>query len=323
MNNHIFKKIIHKTRQLICSEEFIRKHRIGNSFTRRRKLSFSSLFYFILASSKKSIGANFAEIRHGFPSLNLPLVSKQAISKARQKISSNACRELCQLFSEIFYTKDNTLSLWNGYHVYAIDGSTIQIPPSEENINFWGSNPNQYGKEEPLASASLLYDVMNGIIVDGYIGQYRLNEREAAAKHIDFFINLHLRGKHIFLFDRGYPSYDLFSKLMSHQLLFVMRLSASFKKLIQVENEDAMVLYQQKNKCQPLQLRCVHFSLPDGSIGYLVTNIMNTAFTIDTFKELYFLRWGVEGRYKEIKVSFQLESFSGINRKSSNRIFIL
>lgn len=44
---------------------------------------------------------------------------------------------------------------------------------------------------------------------------------------------------------------------------------------------------------------------------YLVTNITDTAFTVDTFRELYFLRWGIEGRYKEIKVSFQLESFSG------------
>lgn len=44
---------------------------------------------------------------------------------------------------------------------------------------------------------------------------------------------------------------------------------------------------------------------------YPVTNITDTAFTVDTFRELYFLRWGIEGRYKEIKVSFQLESFSG------------
>lgn len=126
-------------------------------------------------------------------------------------------------------------SLWNGYHIYAVDGSAIQIPPSEENINFWGSNPNQYGKDEPPASASLLYDVMNGIIVDSYIGKYRLNEREAAERHMDFWAGLHLSGKHIFLFDRGYPSYDLFSKLMSCRLFFLMRLSSSFKNLINTE----------------------------------------------------------------------------------------
>ncbi len=185
--------------KLIHSERFIHKHRIGTGFTRNRKLSFSQLIYFILASGKKSIGVNWSDISHEFPFLNFPSVSKQAISKARQKISSNACLKLCQLFAKIFYKYDDAFPLWNGYHIYAVDGSTIQIPPSEENINFWGSNPNQYGKYEPLASASLLYDVMNDIIVDSYIGKYRLNEREAAERHVDFFAGLHLSGKHIFL----------------------------------------------------------------------------------------------------------------------------
>lgn len=44
---------------------------------------------------------------------------------------------------------------------------------------------------------------------------------------------------------------------------------------------------------------------------YLVTNITDTALDIAVFKELYFLRWGIEGKYKEIKVSFKLEAFSG------------
>lgn len=311
MNSNTFETVIKNTRQLICSEEFIRKYRIGNGFTRNRKLSFPNLIYFILSAGKKSIGINWAEVRHDFPFLNLPPVSKQAVSKARQKISANACMELCQLFSKVFYKHTNTFPLWNGYHIYAIDGSTIQIPPSDENINFWGNNPNQYGKDEPLASVSLLYDVMNDIIVDSYIGKYRFNERDAAQKHIDFFMDLHLSGKHIFLFDRGYPSYDLFSKLMTHQLLFVMRLPSSFKRLINTAKEDALVQYQQKGRHLPLQLRCIHVHLPDGSMEYLVTNIMDTTFTVDTFRELYFLRWGIEGRYKEIKVSFRLESFSG------------
>lgn len=311
MNSNLFETVMRKTRQMICSERFIHKHRIGNGFTRNRKLSFPQLIYFILASGKKSIGVNWSDISHDFPSLNLPSVSKQAISKARQKVSSDACLELCQLFSKIFYKYDDAFSLWNGYHIYAVDGSTIQIPPSEENINFWGSNPNQYGKDEPLASVSLLYDVMNDLVIDSYIGKYRLNERDAAERHLDFFTGLHLPGKHIFLFDRGYPSYDLFSKLMTRQLFFLMRLPSSFKNLINKEKEDILVQYQPKGRKLPLRLRCIHVQLPDGSMEYLVTNITDTAFTVNTFRELYFLRWGIEGRYKEIKVSFQLEAFSG------------
>lgn len=309
--NKLIEQIIIKTKQLIDSEDFIRKHRIGNSFTRTRKLSFPNLLYYILASENKSIGVNLAEIRQHFPHLQIPLISKQAISKARQKISSGACLELCQYFSGLYYKQKNDFELWNGYHIYAIDGSTIQIPVSDENIDFWGSNPNQYGKEEPLASASLMYDVIEGIVIDSHIDKYRLNERTVAEKHIDFFMNLHITGKHLFLFDRGYPSYDLFSKMINNKLFFVMRLSASFKKLIQLDSCDSVVMYTPKGAKVPLKLRCVHFPVSDGSMEYLVTNITDPTFDIAVFKELYFLRWGIEGKYKEIKVSFKLEAFSG------------
>lgn len=106
----LIEQIISKTKQLINSEDFIRKHRIGNSFTRTRKLSLPNLLYFILGSENKSIGINLAEICQQFPQLQMPIVTKQAISKARQKISSGACLELCQHFSELYYKQKRILN---------------------------------------------------------------------------------------------------------------------------------------------------------------------------------------------------------------------
>lgn len=308
---NILKKIIMETKNLIHSESFHQKHRLAKGFSRQRKFSFTHVIYFILARENKSININLANLRKIFPHLKIPYISKQAVSKARQKVSSNACLELCQTFSGLYYSEKKTFSLWHGFHIYAVDGSTIQIPISKENIRFWGSNPNQYGIEEPLASTSLLYDVLEGIIVDAYIGEYRLNERTAACKHIDFFTRLNVTGSHVFLFDRGYPSYDLFQKLICCNLFFVMRLSKSFKKLIHTDNPDTSMSYCPKGKKTPLSLRLIHLTLPDGTTEYLVTNITDLTFTLDTFKELYFLRWGIESRYKELKISYKLESFSG------------
>lgn len=143
------------------------------------------------------------------------------------------------------------------------------------------------------------------------IGKYRLNERESASKHIDFFMKQNICGNHVFLFDRSYPSYELFANLISNKLFFVMRLSLSFKKLIDKQNEDTIIVYHPKGPKRALTLRAVHFLLPDGSTEYLVTNIISPDFKLETFKELYFLRWGIESRYKELKMSFRLEAFSG------------
>ena len=43
----------------------------------------------------------------------------------------------------------------------------------------------------------------------------------------------------------------------------------------------------------------------------LVTNIYDNTITPSKFKELYFLRWGVESKYKELKNSLKIEEFSG------------
>lgn len=75
-----------------------------------------------------------------------------------------------------FYFRPADLRTWNGFHVYAIGGSTIQIPESKENYKVFGSNPNKTEKVSPLTSVSVLYDVMNDILVDVSLHFYRCNE---------------------------------------------------------------------------------------------------------------------------------------------------
>ena len=87
MNTKLLTSILQSSNDLITSEDFLTRHRIGNAFTRSGKLSFSNLIYFVLQSVHKSIPINYARFLENFPS-DLPIfVSKQAISKARQGIS--------------------------------------------------------------------------------------------------------------------------------------------------------------------------------------------------------------------------------------------
>ena len=66
-----------------------------------------------------------------------------------------------------------------------------------------GATPNKTEIVSPLASASVLYDVMNDILVGVSLHPYRYNERESAKSHADF---LHGFPNSVILFDRGYPS---------------------------------------------------------------------------------------------------------------------
>ncbi|WP_344972085.1 transposase, partial [Anaerocolumna aminovalerica] len=59
------------------------------------------------------------------------------------------------------------------------------------------------------------------------------------------------------------------------------------------------------------KVRVVKFPLDTGEIETIATNIFSTDFTEEDFKELYFLRWGIETKYKEIKSTLKIENFTG------------
>ena len=76
----------------------------------------------------------------------------------------------------------------------------------------FGGNPNKTKIISPLASASVLYDVINDILIDVSLHPYRYNERESAKAHVDFLPRF---PNSIIPFDRGYPSEDMFHYLNS------------------------------------------------------------------------------------------------------------
>lgn len=303
----VISSILQSTNQRITSNSFLEEHRIGNAFTRSGKLSFSRLIYFILQATHKSLSINYAQLRAVFsPTTNLPLVSKQALSKARQGISYKAFLALLRISVEQYYQHFKGLRLWNGFHIYAVDGSTIQIPDSQENIESFGGNPNKTGKLSPLASVSVLYDVMNDILVDVTLNAYRYNERTSAKEHIPFLPNFF---NSIILFDRGYPSEELFRFLHSQGTLFLMRLPKTFKKAV-FEQDDILFTYPAFESKEELTLRSLHFTLEDGSTEYLVTNLMPNQLEASQFSDLYQMRWGIESKYRELKNRLEIESFN-------------
>ena len=317
MNTKLLTSILQSSNELITSVDFLARHRIGNAFTRSGKLPFSNLIYFVLQSVHKSIQINYSRFLDMFPSEVPPFVSKQAVSKARQGISHKAFLELFRLSVQQFYLRTVDLCTWNNFHIYAVDGSTIQIPESKENYEVFGGNPNKTGIVSPLASASVLYDVLNDILVDVSLHPYRYNERESAKSHMDFLPGF---PNSVILFDRGYPSEDMFRYLNSKGILFVMRVPKTFKKAI-AEQKDALFTYPVSRNKESLTLRSIHFLLEDGSAEYLVTNLMPEQMAVENFPGLYRLRWGVESKYRELKNRLEVEAFNSVKPVSIRQEF--
>ncbi len=186
-----------------------------------------------------------------------------------------------------------------------------------QNHKIFGGNPNKTAKVSPLASASVLYDVMNGILVDVSLHSYRYNERESAKVHMNFlpgFVDS------ITVFDRGYPSEDMFRFLNSKGSLFLMSVPKTFKKAI-FEKEYILFTYPSYGDKESLTLRGIHFLLEDGSAEYLVTNLRLEQMPSEKFSKLYRLHWGVESKYRELKNRLEIECFNSIKPVSVRQEF--
>ena len=149
---------------------------------------------------------------------------------------------------------------------------------------------------------------MNDILVDVSLHSYRYNERESAKSHMD---SLPTFPNSIILFDRGYPSEELFRYLDSKGILFLMRVPKTFKKAIS-EQRDAFFTYAASHNKESLTLRTIHFLLENGSSEYLVTNLTYEQMAIANFSALYQLRRGIKSKYRELKNRLEIEAFNSI-----------
>jgi len=308
-NIKLLSQILKRTNKLIISNEFKEAYSLGNSFSRKRKLSFSNAIYFICSALRKSMSTEISNFIEEHTYLDFPDISKQAFSKARQNISPEAFKELCRLFVDSFYSSTNNLKKWNGFNVLAVDGTSLQVPDTVECGEYFGLSKYQNKVQTAIASASALYDLLNDVIVDASITKYRTSEREMAKQHINTLNSKKLIHNSIVIFDRGYPSYDMFDYLNDRNLFFLMRVSSSFKIIQSISSEDC--LFEYKSKRELKKIRVIKIKLSDDITEILVTNIYDKTITSSQFKELYFLRWGVECKYKELKSSIEIEEFSG------------
>lgn len=309
INSLVLKNILQSCNKLIFSEPFKMAYRIGNAFSRSRKLSFSNAIYFILGSSKKALSSNLADFRDSNPFLSFPSISRQAFSKARGGIHFEAFRELLRHSVSSFYSFPNRIKTWNDFLVLAVDGTSLQLPDTLENRNTFGFIKNQHSPGRAICSASALYDVLNDIIVDGLVARYGTSERSLALMHLESLDCINSDIPTIITFDRGYPSQAIFHALDRRGIKFVIRAAGSFKISNKIQLPDSLISNTFQNRT--MALRCINFVLSSGSHEQLLTNLLDPTFSISDFSQLYFLRWGVEVKYKELKGRLQIEEFTG------------
>ena len=315
----ICKNIIQSIKDYITAPEKLEPHRVKNHFVRKRKLSLFQVIMYLLYTSKASMFQNLSRIREDLECLDFPDISKQALSKARQFINPALFKELYYLSVDLFYKQLPSRKLWNGYHLFAIDGSKIELPNSKSNFEFFGE---MFGYPDPnrrftMGLGSIVYDVLDDYIVHASFQRYLASERSAALEHLHNLEDLNIYQNSVVIFDRGYYSEDLFRYCVEHQHLCLIRLKQNYNIAKKCFGDIITVLPgNTKDGTENVKIRVIEVILNDGTKEYLATNLFDSHISQQMFRELYFYRWPVETKYKELKSRLAIEEFSGATTTS-------
>ena len=292
----ICKNIIQSIKDYITTPEKLEPHRVKNHFVRKRKLSLFQVIMYLLYTSKASMFQNLSRIREDLECLDFPDISKQALSKARQFINPALFKELYYLSVDLFYKQLPSRKLWNGYHLFAIDGSKIELPNSKSNFEFFGE---MFGYPDPsrrftMGLGSIVYDVLDDYIVHASFQRYLASERSAALEHLHNLEDLNIYQNSVIIFDRGYYSEDMFRYCVEHQHLCLMRLKQNYNIAKKCFGDIITVLPgNTKDGTEDIKIRVIEVTLGDGTKEYLATNLFDSHISQKMFRKLYFYRWQI------------------------------
>jgi len=320
---------------MINTVEFKIKHKIKQSdFTRDVKLTFAIMMSLMIKKSSKSSQNSLNDM-----TLNSDIgytVTNSAYTQARAKLNYTAFIEMKDKSVEMFY-EDGEYNKYKNFRLLAVDGSIVILPNSDDikkefNPTVAKCQLDDFSKEVVQVRVSTLYDVMNNMALDAMIRNkvkkeenslVAYDERTLAIEHLSC-----CNKEDLVIFDRGYPSYELFVNYAQTTNFLCRIKKTSFIKAKSLfaphcEHKDIVLEITAPKQLRDelkrgslptkMKVRFVQVTLDNGMIEVLATNILDDkVLQTSDFMELYARRWGIETYYDVLKNRLSLENFTGL-----------
>ncbi len=297
-------------------------------FSRVRKLPFERLALFITKLCKKTLSI---EIEKFFEEIGCSMsCSISAFTQQRSKLEPVFFYFWNMVLQRSFYFHSaDRVKRWKGYRVIAADGSSVSLINNPSLRQYFGGQRNQQ-TDFVLAKTFYHYDVLNDIIVLPQIKPYRYGEMKMAYDAID-----KIEDDMLTLYDRYFGNYKMAALhiwqekerkfvIRAKETLNIIKVfiqSGKASSVIEIRPTASMIEGLKKSgftvtRETGLRVRLVRVQLPK-STEVLMTNLWEEdGHPSEEFKDLYFMRWGVETNIGVQKNILQLESFSGLTVRS-------
>ncbi len=312
-------------------EDFVRNPE--KDFVRNRKLTMSDTLKSILFMSGGSLNKELLAAKMD--------ITASAFVQSREKIHPKAFYEIFRRFNASCHDS----KMFMRYHLYAVDGTCINMARNPDAPSFVCSDSNPKGYNQLHANA--LFDLENRTYKDLYWQfQPKADEIGAAIKMIK---RTSFPGKNLLIFDRGYESYNLFAHCIERTGVdFLCRVKQDRSAMREIrklpmtaldrdlrftitttqtkeDKKRGYILVQVPKKRKSgkhysrwdfsspytMSVRVVRFILPSGEYETLVTTLPRETFPRHVIAELYHRRWGIETSFRSLKYFVGLVNLHG------------
>lgn len=236
--------------------------------------------------------------------------SISALSQARKKLTPEVCDSTLATVLELCgAARAHPRVQFHGRRLVACDGTSLVLPVCAPLRKHFGVPKCSHGDcLAPQAALTVLFDVGAHQPLAFSLERCRYPERKALLD-----LEHHLRPGDLLIADRGYPSRELFARMVDNHRDFLMRASAThantiieLREFLASGREDAQIRLRRSQRTDDaITVRVIRFR--DSSV--LVTSISGDEATADELRSLYLDRWGVETAFGEMKGFRGLENF--------------
>ena len=314
----------------------------GKDMTRERDCTFVDTVLITCSFSAKRINTELFDF---FSAKKSRIPSKSALTQQRNKLND-------KLFPHIFHSFNKKVPFtktYKGLHLIAIDGSDLNLPTCSTDHTYaikQARSDGFYYQMHLNAAYDLLEKRYCGMEIQP---RPQMNEGKAFRSLVNSYGN---PGSALFIADRGYVSCNNIAFLLENRHHFLIRAkapdsSASFLrhvvteespddvdvcfyltrsvkkhdknpdkyKLLNCQREFLYIPHGDTESLYEMRFRVVRFSIGDGSVEYIVTNLSREAFPSGEIKKLYELRWGIETSFRSLKYALSLTFLHSVKRE--------
>lgn len=324
----------------------------GHDFTRNRKLPLPVMMKTIVMMEGNSLNKELFDI-HNHEADSRTFITKSAFVQQRAKLKHEAFRDAFLEFNR--KTRINDTNRYNGYKIFAVDGTDANIAFNEDSDSYYPEKCNSIsGIGYNQFHVNTLYDITNSVYIDAVIQPGpKKNEVEAARQMAR---NLEESNPYIIIMDRGFCSLDLLATIKEDpKAEFIVRARSNFIDEIRRLSDTPcdfdcsfrIVTTQTKHDKEDIRkgiakwlpgpsskgkdnqtatwfhgnnyemsLRIVKFQPDTGDWETLITSLDRKNFPPEELKKLYHMRWGIETSFRALKYAIGMTSFHAKKEES-------